>query len=274
MKKIFSAVIIICICVFSLTSCTGEKSPEKLLSESQELNWETIAKTSSENKAKAIKEYEGKLFNYTASVMSIEEHYCVVSELKSSDSPSVKIYLENEDLYQLKKGDLIKVVGKLRDIEIYEISSAVIIETVKAEDNIKYLIETFIDDFESAKVLLNSKDKFTKLTEKELNETIPSGWIEQEYYFKSSSGEYEQVAHYTGIIKLESNGTGRVRTPGSETIDWFVEGDNLYLKTNTNSDKLTKEDKYKYDVCRLDEKTLICFGQNTVFLLISNALVY
>lgn len=272
MKKIFS-IFIICICVFCLSACVGEKSPEKMLEESQEINWEIIVKAISENKAKAIEDYEGKLFNYTASVMSVEDDYCVVSELKDSNSPSVNVYLANEDLCQLKKGDLIKIVGKLQDINYYAIKNAVIIETVKAEENIKYLIKTFKDDFESAKTLLNSKEKFTRLTKEELKEIIPSGWIEQKYYFNSSSGEYNKVASYTGIIKLESNGKGYVKTPGNETIDWFVDSNNLYIKANTNSDKLTKIDKYKYDVCRLDEETLICFGQSDVFLLISNALV-
>lgn len=131
----------------------------------------------------------------------------------------------------------------------------------------------FIDDFESAKILLKSKDKFSKLSGEELKQIIPSGWIEQEWYFKTSSSEYEKVAHYTGIIKLESNGTGRVETPGNETIDWFIDENNLYIKTNTNSEKISKDDKYKYDVCRLDDETLICFGQNDVFLLISNLLL-
>ena len=263
------------ICIFAtcVSSCSEKKSPEKMLEQSQELNWDTIEKSISDNKAKAVEEYENKLFNYTASVMSIEENYCMVSELKSSTSPLVKVYLKSEDLRELHKGDLIKIVGSLKDIDSKEIKDAVIIETSAFENNTVYLKETFLDDFESAKILLNSRDKFSKLAADELKQIIPSGWIEQKWYFKTSSGDYEKYASYAGIIKLEANGTGRVQTPGNETIDWFIDEDNLYIKANTNSDKISKDDKYKYDVRRLDDETLICFGQNDVFLLISNMLL-
>ena len=273
MKKIFFIITVICMCIFCFSACVGKESPEKLLSESQELDWKIIGQAISENKAKAIEDYQGEIFNYTATVMSVEDTYCVVSELENYDSPSVNVYLEKENLVELQKGDLIKVVGTLTDIDYCEIKNAVVVETVKANENINYLINTFKDDFESAKILLNSKDNFTKLTSDEIKETIPTGWIQQKYYFSFSSGEYELVASYTGIIKLESNGTGCVQSPGNETINWFVEDNNLYMKTNTNTDKLTKSEKYKYDVCRLNDETLICFGENTVFLLINNALI-
>lgn len=272
MKKIIFLLLTFIMCI-SLCACVGKKSPEEILEQSQELNWETIEKSISDNKAKAIEDYENKLFNYTASVMNVEEKYCIVSELKSSTSPLVKVYMDNESLCEIHKGDLITIIGSLKNIDTKEIKDAVIIKIVAAENNIVYLKETFIDDFESAKILLNSKDKFSKLTGEELKQTIPSGWIEQKWYFKTSSNEYEKFAQYTGIIKIEANGTGYVQTPGNETIDWFIDENNLYIKTNTNSEKISKDDKYKYDVCRLDDETLICFGQNDVFLLISNMLL-
>ena len=74
MKRIFIA-IMICIFATCVSSCSEKKSPEKMLEQSQELNWDTIEKSISDNKAKAVEEYENKLFNYTASVMSIEENY-------------------------------------------------------------------------------------------------------------------------------------------------------------------------------------------------------
>ena len=259
--------------ILSLCACGGKNSPEKMLEQSQELNWETIEKSISDNKAKAIEDYENKLFNYTASVMRIEETYCTVSELKNTSSPSVKVFLDNETLCEIQKGNLIKIVGTLKDIEAKELSDAVIVETTAPEENIAYLKGTFKDDFESAKILLKIKDKFPKLSGEEIKQTIPSGWVEQKWYFKTTSDDYEKFASYAGIIKLNANGTGQVQMPGKETIDWIVDGDNLYLKSNTNSQKISKDDKYKYDVCKLDDETFICFGQSDVFLLISNMLL-
>ena len=272
MKRIFSLLLVLAMAL-SLCACGDKKSPQKMLEQSQELNWETIEKAISDNKAKATEDYETKLFNYTASVMKIEETYCMVSELKNTSSPLVKVFLDKETLCKIKKGNLIKIVGTLKNIEEKELLDSVIVETIAPEENIAYLKGTFKDDFESAKILLKIKDTFHKLSGDEIKQTIPSGWIEQKWYFKTTSDDYEKFASYAGIIKLNANGTGQVQMPGKETIDWFVDGDDLYLKTNTNSQKISKDNKYKYDVRKLDDETFICFGQSDVFLLISNMLL-
>lgn len=141
------------------------------------------------------------------------------------------------------------------------------------EENITYLKGTFKDEFDSAKILIKQKDKFQKLSGDEIKKTLPSGWVEQKWYFKTTSDDLKNFASYAGIIKLNADGTGKVQMPGDESIDWFVDEDCLYLKTNTNDQAISKDDKYKYDVCKLDDETFICFGQNDVFLLIGNMLL-
>lgn len=272
MKKIIALLLTSIMCL-SLCSCGGSKSPEKMLEQSQELDWEVIEKAVADNKAKAVEEYENKLFNYTASVMQIEEDYAIVSELENTSSPQIKVFFDQETLVEIQKGNLIKFVGILKDVEEKELSESVIVEITATEENIRYLKETFVDDFDSVKILLNIKDKFPKLSGEEINQILPSGWIEQRRYFKTTSGDYEQVATYSGIVKLNADGTGKNQLHGKEDIDWFVDGDYLYMKTATNDQKISKDDKYKYEVCRLDEENLICYGQSDVILLISNMLL-
>ena len=66
MKKI-ALLLALLVLVASLCACGGKNSPEKMLEQSQELNWETIEKAILDNKAKAIEDYEycfRKLYDY------------------------------------------------------------------------------------------------------------------------------------------------------------------------------------------------------------------
>lgn len=113
MKYKILNITLLLILVFGLTGCDLLKGKtgniNKMIDEAEILNWKDVHSTILGNKAKA-EDYENKLYIYTAKVYSIEEDY---TQLEYNDP--IQAYLDKEVLKTLESGDIITVVGTLKD---------------------------------------------------------------------------------------------------------------------------------------------------------------
>lgn len=112
MKKRLISIIIIGIMIIGLTGCgiANKNSVDNMVKEADILDWEDVSKTVRDNGAKA-EDYNDKLYIYTGEVYSIEEDYC---QLEYTNP--IMVYLDKETLKSLNKGDIITVVGTMKDV--------------------------------------------------------------------------------------------------------------------------------------------------------------
>ncbi len=108
MKKTISISLVVVLCLV-LTSCSSFVSRNEIREQADEapiLHMSTYADMREENEARAKAEFDGKVFSYTARVYEINDGYCYVE-----GAWYMNVYLEEEDLVKLNKGETYTFVG-------------------------------------------------------------------------------------------------------------------------------------------------------------------
>ncbi len=105
MKKIIAIVLFAVICL-SFSGCDSRDKIRKQADTAPELSIQTYADLLSENEARAKAEFDGKVYSYTGEVYDIGNGYCNVK-----GACYIDVYLEEEDLVKLNKGEEYTFVG-------------------------------------------------------------------------------------------------------------------------------------------------------------------
>ena len=114
--------------VFLLLGCTGQISKEKMLDGAVELSWKDICFEKAENTVAAKEKYNGKICIFEGYIGEIyDEDYIelnwyegdwmeqnVDSDNKLIITSPLRMDLDDEDAKKVKKGDKVKVVGKIK----------------------------------------------------------------------------------------------------------------------------------------------------------------
>ncbi len=85
---------------------------DELVKSVEELDWQKAHDLQISNNAKYKQEYTGKTFKWTAVVDTIGSIYCNMS-IGGSKINSITVYMSNDDLGSISKGDTITVIGRL-----------------------------------------------------------------------------------------------------------------------------------------------------------------
>lgn len=142
-KKLFS--ILVCgVLLLGLTGCGKETlSKEKMIEKASNLSLIKLNADMKENSVNATDEYIGKIFKYTGAVYSITEDYVILNN-KTITTQDIRVYLSKEEKKQLKKGQVIVVVGELQNENGYELKNAYFVSD-SIDINLG-LVETFLDN--------------------------------------------------------------------------------------------------------------------------------
>lgn len=91
----------------------AKEGNEEVAEEPIEININEFIDLKSNNEAKAVKEYEGKLVQATGYVHGIKEDCCMITPRAGSTINSMRVYLSIDDLAELTDDDKITVRGTM-----------------------------------------------------------------------------------------------------------------------------------------------------------------
>ena len=105
MKKIIALALVIVMCL-SFSGCDSRDKIRKQADTAPVLSIQTYADMLEENEARAVAEFDGNVYSYTAEVYEISDVYCYVKGARY-----MHVYLAEEDLVKLNKGETYTFVG-------------------------------------------------------------------------------------------------------------------------------------------------------------------
>ena len=105
MKK-FIAIVLVAVMCLSFSGCDSRDKIRKQADTAPVLSIQTYADMLDENEARAKAEFDGKIYSYTGEVYDIGDGYCNVKGARYID-----VYLAEEDLVKLNKGETYTFVG-------------------------------------------------------------------------------------------------------------------------------------------------------------------
>lgn len=99
-----------------IAGCGSEPSPEEAAAEAPELDAEELISTVNSNEARAMEDYDGKIYKWTATIRRIESDYVVMSEELYNGAPlnPLYVYLPTETIADYDADDTITVVGTVK----------------------------------------------------------------------------------------------------------------------------------------------------------------
>lgn len=102
--------------VLGIAGCSSEPSPEEVAAEAPELDAEELISTVNSNEARAIEDYDGKVYKWTATIRRIESDYVAMSEELYNGVPlnPLYVYLPTETIADYDVDDTITVVGTVK----------------------------------------------------------------------------------------------------------------------------------------------------------------
>lgn len=115
MKKIYGGLLLVIIIIL-LTGCNNI-SKEDMINKSTKLDLHTLTSDLDSNYKNAKEKYENNIYSITAGVISVEEKYAKI-ELYTMDDVDdyLEVHFNDSDLNQLKAGQKIEFVGKIKNI--------------------------------------------------------------------------------------------------------------------------------------------------------------
>lgn len=108
MKKALSLIFALLLCM-SLCACSSRNRVKKQVSSAPYISLLSYRIMREENEAKAEAEYNGNIYRYTGIITEINSTYCVAGTYEGSYE--IYIYLEQEDLVKLNKGESYTFAG-------------------------------------------------------------------------------------------------------------------------------------------------------------------
>lgn len=126
MKKIMCLLFAMVMCIF-LIACG---SNEDKAANAMELNWKRVHNEHLENEVKAKNEYNNQWVKWTATVFRINDGFVDMANETSNGFPlnSISVYLDNDEIATLRRGQTITIVGKLKLDSFTSIKDAFIVE--------------------------------------------------------------------------------------------------------------------------------------------------
>ena len=99
-----------------VSGCSSEPSPEELAADAPELDAEELIMTVNSNEARAMEDYDGKLFKWTATIRRIESEYVLMSVELFNGAPlnPLYVYLPTETIADYEVDDTITVIGTVK----------------------------------------------------------------------------------------------------------------------------------------------------------------
>ena len=124
MKKFICILLTVILCI-SLVSC---KSREAQIDEAIVLNWESVHNQLISNPVKTKDKYDRKIVSWTANVVRINSDSVDMSN--DGWTNQISVHLSKDDMMELKPGQTVTVVGKLKLSENFgsEIVNAFIVD--------------------------------------------------------------------------------------------------------------------------------------------------
>lgn len=153
MKKNLKLMIIIAIVVVAiigiigivvLTSVSKKNQQEKVMSKeemlevAEELKFNEVVENMKENQIRAQEKYIENIYKFNCFVSSIENNY-IIYQGDENEYLEMKIYLNDEELKKINKGDGITIVGKINNLG-YSKKTSMMLEYIECEVKNAYVI--------------------------------------------------------------------------------------------------------------------------------------
>ena len=125
MKK-FICLFLVLAMLFSLSACRFSKDERKMLREAMQTDMCTIYSAYRENTMDATNTYDDKIIKFSGVVSSIQEKHITMDFTTEQDLQSffVVVFLDEEDIANLKEAQMVTIVGKLDLSDIPYVNNA------------------------------------------------------------------------------------------------------------------------------------------------------
>lgn len=102
--------------MLGVAGCNSEPSTEEVAAEAPELDAEELIYTVNTNEARAMEDYDGKVYKWTATIRRIDSDYVLMSEELYNGAPlnPLYVYLPTETIADYDVDDTITVVGTVK----------------------------------------------------------------------------------------------------------------------------------------------------------------